>query len=281
MYYPNVDPTLHDPGLYPWAMNGHYGDTALVNGVPWPAMQVSGTKYRLRLLNASNARHYDLALDPPPPSGPAFVQIGSDGGLLSAPVALANVVMSPAERFDVVVDFSQYPLGSRVVLRNNERTAPRITELMCFDVVRREPETATVPARLAPDPDLPDPADAVRVRRFDFRRRADGRWGINGALFDESRISASPRLGSTEIWEFSSDVAHPVHLHLVHFRVLSRSRPESPEPWDGGWKDTVRLRAGETVRIVARFDGWRGKYVFHCHNLEHEDMMMMANFEVR
>ncbi|MEU8819324.1 multicopper oxidase family protein [Actinoplanes sp. NPDC048796] len=281
MYYPSSDPTLRTPGLYPWAMNGQYGDTALVNGVPWPRMEVSATKYRFRVLNASNARHWDITLDPPPPSGDPFVQVGSDGGLLSSPVALRNIVMSPAERFDVVIDFGLYPVGTRVVLRNNDRTVPQITELMCFDVVRRETETATVPSRLAPPLDLPDPADAVGIRHFDFTRRADGMWGINGAMFDDRQSLAAPALGSTEIWEFTSDVAHPVHLHLVHFRVLSRSRPQSPEPWDGGWKDTVRVRPGETVRIVSRFEGWRGKYVFHCHNLEHEDMMMMANFTVQ
>ena len=100
---------------------------------------------------------------------------------------------------------------------------------------------------------------------------------INGEVFDPDRIDARPRLGSTEIWEISGDPAHPIHLHLVHFRVLSR---------DGTARALRRRVEGHglpgrrNVRVVARFDGYRGKYVFHCHNLEHEDMMMMANFEV-
>lgn len=101
---------------------------------------------------------------------------------------------------------------------------------------------------------------------------------INMKVFDPERIDARPKLGSTEIWEFSADPEHPIHLHLVHFRVLSRNGGP-PGPYDAGWKDTV-FTDGGTVRVAARFDGWPGKYVFHCHNLEHEDMMMMANFEV-
>jgi spore coat protein A len=102
---------------------------------------------------------------------------------------------------------------------------------------------------------------------------------INFRVFDPERIDARVRLGSTEVWDFHSDEDHPIHLHLVRFKVISRNGGR-PAPWDVGWKDTVLMRAGDDVRIAARFDGYRGKYVFHCHNLEHEDMMMMANFEV-
>src|SRR5699024_11735517 len=86
-------------------------------------------------------------------------------------------------------------------------------------------------------------------------------------------------LGSTEIWELTGDFHHPVHLHLSPFQVLGRSTG-GPGPFDAGWKDTIDLRPAETARIIVRFDGYRGRYVFHCHNLEHEDMMMMANFDV-
>ena len=104
-------------------------------------------------------------------------------------------------------------------------------------------------------------------------------WAINGEVFDPSRISARPKLGATEIWEYATDLHHPVHLHLVHFKVLSRDG-RRPLPKDAGWKDTVDVPPGQVVRVISRFDGYRGKYVFHCHNLEHEDMMMMANFGV-
>jgi spore coat protein A len=103
-------------------------------------------------------------------------------------------------------------------------------------------------------------------------------WLINGKPFDPGRTDARPKLGDTEVWRLTSDVTHPVHLHLAHFQVLSVNgkRPVGPPEW----KDTVELRDAQTVEIVTRFTGYRGRYVFHCHNLEHEDMAMMANFEV-
>nr|WTB36165.1 multicopper oxidase domain-containing protein [Streptomyces sp. NBC_00830] len=88
-----------------------------------------------------------------------------------------------------------------------------------------------------------------------------------------------PRLGALEVWRFTSDFHHPVHLHLAHFQVLSRNG-EAPGPYDAGWKDTIDLSPGEAVAIITRFTGYRGRFVFHCHNLEHEDMAMMANLEV-
>jgi spore coat protein A len=281
LYYPSIDPSLkEEPGTFSHAINGMFGDTILVNGAPWPQMEVSNTRYRFRVLNASNARFYDLALDPPPPGGKPFVQVGSDGGLLEAPVAHDRILASPAERFDLVVDFSRYRVGQEVTLKNLEGE-DRTKDVMRFVVARREKEQSTVPERLAPELDFPDPGEAEATRRFQFI--AGGAWGgmstINFRVFDPDRVDARPRLGSTEVWDFHSDQDHPIHLHLVHFKVISRNGG-SPAPWDVGWKDTVLMRAGDDVRIAARFSAHRGKYVFHCHNLEHEDMMMMANFEV-
>jgi spore coat protein A, manganese oxidase len=281
-YYPSLDPTLREPGVLASATNGLYGgifgDTILVNGAPWPVMEVSNTMYRFRVLNASNARIYDLALDPPPPGGRPFVQVGSDGGLLEAPIPHERISIAQAERFDAVVDFSRYPVGTEVTLKN-VRGEGRTVDVMRFVVARREREESAVPERLAPELDFPNPAQAEVTRRFQFTSGVFGAMStINGEVFDPERIDANPRLGSTEVWEIDADPAHPVHLHLVHFKVLSRDGGP-PGPYDAGWKDTVSLEGG-TVRVATRFDGWRGKYVFHCHNLEHEDMMMMANFEV-
>jgi spore coat protein A, manganese oxidase len=281
LYYPSIDPSLtEEPGTLAPAINGMFGDTILVNGAPWPHLEVSNTLYRFRILNASNARFYDLALDPPPPGGKPFVQVGSDGGLLEAPISHERILISPGERFDTVVDFSRYPVGAEVTLRNLEGEG-RTKDVMRFLVARREKEESKVPETLAPDLDFPDLDEAEATRRFQFI--AGGGWGgmstINFRVFDPDRVDARPRLGSTEVWDFHSDQDHPIHLHLVHFKVISRNGGR-PAPWDVGWKDTVLMRAGDDVRIVARFSGHRGKYVFHCHNLEHEDMMMMANFEV-
>jgi spore coat protein A, manganese oxidase len=281
-YYPSIDPSLsEEPGVLASSTNtvysGVFGDTILVNGAPWPFMEVSNTKYRFRVLNASNARAYELALDPPP-EGKPFVQVGSDAGLLEAPISHDTILAAPGERFDVVVDFSRYQVGTKVILRNL-RGEGRTSDIMRFVVARREKEESVVPEALAPVEERPNPVEAEVRRRFQFIAGVFGGMStINGQVFDPDRIDARPRLGSTEIWEISGDPAHPIHLHLVHFRILSRD-DGPPGPYDAGWKDTVYLEGG-TVRVVARFDGYRGKYVFHCHNLEHEDMMMMANLEV-
>ena len=278
-YYPSLDPTLREePGVLAHAANGMFGDTVLVNGAPWPQLEVSNTMHRFRILNASNARSYDLALDPSPPGGEGFVQVGSDGGLLEAPLPHDTIAAAPAERFDVVVDFSRYGVGTEVTLKNL-RGEGKTRDVMRFVVARRANEESTVPEKLAPDLDFPDPDDVEVTRRFQFIAGVyGGMSAINQKVFDPGRIDARPRLGSTEVWEISADPSHPFHMHLVHFRVLSRDGGP-PGPHDAGWKDTVSLEGG-TVRVLARFEGWRGKYVFHCHNLEHEDMMMMANFEV-
>nr|MBA2712217.1 multicopper oxidase domain-containing protein [Rubrobacteraceae bacterium] len=154
-----------------------------------------------------------------------------------------------------------------------------------FRVTRKERDDSTVPRKLADMTEFEgfEESSARRTRAFRFTRVGDsGRamWGINGDPFDPGRMAARPELGSTEIWHLqAAPASHPIHLHLVHFKVLSRNDGR-PGPYDAGWKDTVDLTSGEEARVLVRFDGYRGRYVFHCHNLEHEDMMMMANFEV-
>ncbi|CAN5216489.1 multicopper oxidase family protein [soil metagenome] len=283
--YRSLDPSLQDePGVEEDYMDGVLGDVILVNGAPWLVMEVSNTRYRFRILNASNARRYELALDPAPEDSVPFVQIGSDGGLLGAPVPHRTIRIAQAERFDVIVDFSKYAVGAEITLKNllgNDGAR----NVMRFRVNRKEKEESTVPRRLSDtgEFDALRESDTIREREFHFTRVSDeGRvmWGINGEPFDTGRMDASPKLGATEIWNLSvAPASHPVHLHLVHFKVLSRNG-EKPLPKDAGWKDTVDLTSGEGARVLVRFDGYRGRYVFHCHNLEHEDMMMMANFEV-
>jgi spore coat protein A len=281
--YPSVDPSLRDePGVEDDFLEGVLADTILVNGAPWPFMEVSNTKYRLRILNASNARRYELELDPPPSGEDSFVQVGSDVGWLGTPVSHERIPMAPAERFDVVVDFSKYDVGTEVTLRNRVGEGSA-AQLIRFRVVRAERDDSSVPDRLAEVEPI-DP-DGATERRFRFHRgEVHGRrgWVIDEEPFRPNLISARPRLGSTEIWEVRGNTHHPIHLHLGHFQVLSRSGwiGRSPRPQDAGWKDTVDLLPDEEVRLAVRFDGYRGKYVFHCHNLEHEDMMMMSNFEV-
>jgi spore coat protein A len=281
--YPSLDPALQGkPGVEEDYMDGVLGDTILVNGAPWPFMEVSATKYRFRILNASNARRYELALEPA--NHATFVQVGSDGGLLGAPIGHRTIRIAQAERFDVVVDFSKYCVGDEITLRNRMGEG-KTADVMRFRVARKVNDDSTVPRRLSDMAEFHGliESSARRTREFRFTRVADsGRtmWGINGEPFDPGRMTARPELGSTEVWHLrAAPAAHPIHLHLVRFKVLSRNG-RKPLPTDAGWKDTVALASGEEARVLVRFDGYRGRYVFHCHNLEHEDMMMMANFEV-
>jgi spore coat protein A, manganese oxidase len=276
-FYPSLDPTLKEQGLESGYHDGVQGDTILVNGAPFPFLEVSNTRYRFRFLNASNRRIYRFALDPPPSEGAAFIQVGSDGGLLSAPFPQTELLISPAERFDVIIDFSRYTVGTQVVLKNLDGD-DKTSQVMRFDVVRSQRDDTTIPDRLAPDAEPLDPTQAEVTRRVVFTRFRK-RFRINGKEFDPNRTDIYPRLNSTEIWEVFADIPHPFHMHLAHFQVLSRNN-QKPDPSDVGWKDTVRVGPREMVRAIARFTPYRGKYIYHCHMLEHEDMGMMDNFEV-
>jgi FtsP/CotA-like multicopper oxidase with cupredoxin domain len=280
LQYPSLDPTLTGtPGVTAPYMNGVLGDVILVNGAPWPVLTVDRAHYRLRLLNASNARRYRLSLDPPPPGGGGFAQIGSDGGLLTRPISHDAIEIAPAERFDVVIDFARYRAGTRVYLRN---TLGRdgAGHVMRFDVSGRTPtDDAHVPGTLSAMAPL-TPHTAAVTRDFLFQNRS-GRtgWTINGHPYDPARPLADPRLGQTEIWRFVTDVHHPIHLHLDQFQVLARNN-EPAGSYDQGWKDTLDLQPAQSAAIIVRFSDYAGRFVFHCHNLEHEDMAMMADFVV-
>ncbi|HYQ69410.1 multicopper oxidase family protein [Actinophytocola sp.] len=269
--YPGLDQAMRSvPGVREEWMEGVLGDVVLVNGAPWPVHEVDAARYRLRLLNASNARRYRVAMSPALP----LVQIGSDGGLLAAPVTHGSIDMAPGERFDVVVDFSAVPVGTEVTMTNGLGTGGT-AGIMRFRVVRKAADDSRVPARLAAVEPLPEP---VRTRVFQFNRGAVGDhkgWTINGRTFAPGSAQADSPLGEVERWRLVTDVHHPVHVHLDHFQVLSRG-DRKPRPTDRGWKDTVDLRPAEVVDIAVRFTDYRGRFVMHCHNLEHEDMAMMA-----
>jgi spore coat protein A len=280
--YPSVDPELREAGVsLEHQHSGVQGDTILVNGVAWPFCEVDAALYRLRIVNASNARRYLLALDPPPPGGSGLVQIGSDLGLLTAPVRQDTILVTPGERYDLLVDFAAYRPGTTVLLRNADGDGPS-EYVMRFDVTRRVSDEARIPDLLVAGQEPPGPAGPTTSdRSFSFISGPEG-TGLPGMVnnnpFAGDRIDARAVLGSTEIWDLTADPTHPVHLHLAHFRVLSRDGGP-PAAQEAGWKDTVYIPAGG-VRVAVRFAGYRGKYVFHCHNLEHADSGMMANLEV-
>ena len=264
-------------------IEGVLGDVMLVNGAPWPVLDVDAARYRLRLLNGCNARRLDLVLDPPPPSGAAFTQVGSDGGLLTSALSHDHVVLAPAERFDVLVDFSAYAIGTEITVRNRFGSG-RMRDVMRFVVRRRaRDESAPIdqlPSRLCHIEPLNTTGAPVREWAF-TRGTAGGRpgWVINGETFDPDVMAAVVPLGQTEVWRFRTDLHHPVHVHLDHFQVLRRGTSGRPGAFDHGWKDTVDVRPVEHVDVAVRFTDYAGRFVIHCHNLEHEDRMMMAAFQ--
>jgi spore coat protein A, manganese oxidase len=258
---------------------GYLGDVLLVNGVIQPHLEVSTRKYRFRILNGSNARIYKLALS----NGQPLVQIGTDGGLLHRPLSRTTIEIAPSERVDVVVDFAALGVGTSLLLQNKNEVG-RLGTIMRFNVTKAERDNSKVPAFLSPWEDLPEAA-AVTTREFNLNRKlisGEQRWVINGVAYDSANPPlATPKLGTLERWRFVNPTnhPHPMHIHLVQFQVVDING-EPQDPSAHGWKDTVIVPPGGEVTVLSRFEGYTGRYVFHCHNLEHEDFAMMGEFEV-
>jgi spore coat protein A len=273
-------------------MPEYFGNAVLVNGKLLPYLAVEPRKYRFRVLNASNGRFYALSLE----NGRPFQQIGSDQGLLSGPVAVELLPLAPGERADLVVDFAAHR-GKNILLRNAS------TPLMQFRVAAEEAkDSSALPQSLRPVARFKE-SDAAVTRTMTLVE-VDSLLGdpivhlLDGKRWHEP-ISERPALGSTEIWELLNltDDAHPIHLHLVRFQILDRRPIEvsamtydkkliytadavPPDANEAGWKDTVRATPGASTRIIVKFEGYTGRYVWHCHILEHEDNEMMRPYEV-
>lgn len=295
-----------------------FASLPVVNGAIYPYLEVEPCRYRLRLLNSANSRFFHLYLNlaRSPTAIPElvpFYQIGSDGGLLAAPVEMRHLLLAPAERADLIVDFAGLE-GKTVTLSNNASAPypgwsllkiqyPPLYELMQFRVTRPLSKTGrsfNFPAQLT----IPryDPAAAVLTRDFVLSERMDAQgrslgMHINGKGYDDP-VTVRPQFGSLEKWRFinTTDDTHPMHLHLVQFQVLERQGfdaiafqkgklalvgdPRPPAPNEAGWKDTAVVNPRDVLTILVRFDGYTGRYVFHCHMAEHEDNDMMLPFEV-
>ena len=290
------DGSLH----YPHSLeHAFFGDKILVNGAVWPHADVKRGKYRLRLLNGSQARSYQLKLENPaaPAQSIPFQLIGTDGGLIDAPIALDTLRLAPAERLDVVVDFAGFTAGNRVVLRNLDAQEPRVPNVMRFDVGSEMGTTAALPGVLRPVTPIPEGTSSLsRYLQFvwDADPCAGGMWRIRsldaqnkvlGMHWDE--VTERPVLGDTEIWEITNatGMMHPFHMHLVMFQVLDRTDmvtglPLPLEPWEiDTWKDTVAVGERTRVRIIAKFENHAGRFAYHCHILDHEDHEMMRQFQ--
>lgn len=275
--YPALDPTMRStPGVDESFMNGVMGDVILVNGAPWPAMKVDTARYRFRILNASNARTYLLALQDSTGKSVGFTQIGTDHGLLAAPLAQDAIQIAEAERFDVIIDFSGHKVGDQITMLNQLGSGSTAV-VMRFEVARATGDSSKVPDKLS-TVDPINPTSGMIQRTVKFHRGGDG-WTINGRAYDPAYSEADVPAGTTELWTITSDFHHPFHIHNATMQVISRDGDE-PGPYDLGWKDTVFVNQGERVQLAIQFSTLKGRYVFHCHNLEHEDMGMMANFRI-
>ncbi|MEJ7606685.1 MAG: multicopper oxidase domain-containing protein [Bryobacteraceae bacterium] len=261
-------------------VEGVLGDRLLVNGVIQPYLEVGKRKMRFRMLNGSNSRSYSLALS----SGEPLIQIGSDGGLLPRPVRRLSINLAPGERIDVIIDFSKYALGARIVLKNGFSPEPNLAEVMEFRIGRDEPDDSRVPGTLRPVERIPEHT-AVVTRSFVLADEViNGRklWTIDRKLYDPARMDASLTLNDVEIWEFinNSYSTHPMHIHDIQFQILDING-RKPLAGDDGWKDVFPVPALGRLRVIGKFVNLTGTYVFHCHKLEHEDHAMMGQFEVR
>jgi len=292
----NADGSFFYP---PTIQDAFFGDKVLVNGKVWPFLTVDRGKYRFRILNGSQARTYRLRLEnlADPTQTIPFELIGTDGGLVSAPLTLAEVSLVPAERLDVVVDFEGFAPGTEIVLRNDELTPPRVPNVMKLVVGNQTGFTGALPPTLRTVDPIPE-SEATATRRFRLIRVAEpcagGEWLIQsfnaqGAVIGEhwDDITELPILGTTEIWEFENptNLMHPMHVHLVQFQVLDRldlatGASLGLEPWETNtWKDTVRADPGTLTRVIMRFEDYPGRFPYHCHLLDHEDHEMMRQFQ--
>jgi spore coat protein A len=259
----------------------------LVNGAYMPHHHVTARRYRLRLLNVSGFRAYNVHLS----NGAPMVQIGTDSGLMPKPVRRSHILLGPGERADVIVDFAA-AAGESVELRSGPRhdghddagSRPYVGALMQFRVgARRLPDYTKVPRKLRPLPSWtrhvshkPDHTWAISIGGL-FKPV----WQINGRTFNPAYADAFPRLGSTVTWELvnRTGVAHMMHLHHTDWYLLARNgRP--PPPWEDCLKETFFLYPGEKILIAGHFADYAGKFVVHCHMLEHEDHGLMSQFEV-
>ncbi len=254
--------------VYNPTSSGFLAKTPMVNGTRNPKLDVDTALYRFRVLNGASARLFKLALS----NGAPFSLIGNDGGLLQTAAQVGQIEFSPGERLDLLVDFRGLAVGTKVNLQD-VNTGWILLE---FNVTRAITDNHTIPTTLSTITPLSSP---VTTRTFSF----DGMTRINGKEYDHNRIDFQVPFGTTERWRFTTggNAPHPIHIHGASFQVQSRSGGRGMVlEWERGWKDTVLLKDRESVDILIRFDAYRGRYLIHCHKLEHEDQGMMANFEV-
>ena len=285
-------PASPDPE-HPWVPE-FVADGILINGKIRPYFEVEPRLYRFRVLNSANSRFFALSLSNQQP----VVQIGSDQGLLAAPTEVRLLALAPAERADILIDFSQLA-GQTLHLRTG------VTDILQFRVGTSSAgaaKAADIPKTLRVIERMSESA-ATTTRTITLNEFQDKVGNPMVMLINRKHwhepVTETPKLNSTEIWEFVNltEDTHPMHIHLVRFQLLDRrtfspydylmykklrftAPAEPPAPNELGWKDTIQCPAGMITRVIMRFEGYPGKYLYHCHILEHEANDMMRPFEV-
>ena len=275
----------------PFNFDGFLGDKWTVNGAIQPFLKVARRKYRFRLLDGGTSRLYELRLS----NQALMTLIATDGNLLAAPLLVDLVALGVAQRRDIIIDFSQYPIGTELVLENvleqkNGRMptgkllipgSPVLKFIVDRDAVGAEQDFSHVPATLRPMPVMDLVTAQQNQRTFVFERK-QGAWAINGKFFVGDVPEFTVKRGVPQIWTLKNGGggwAHPIHIHLEEFRILLVNG-EVPGAEDFGRNDVVVLGPGDEVKIYIRFRTFLGKYVMHCHNTLHEDHAMMVRFDV-
>jgi len=282
----------------PW-VSEYYGTAILVNGKIFPYLEVEPRKYRFRVLNSSNGSFYRLSFSPESEvrsEALEFVQIGTEQGFLSAPAPIKVLILGPGERADLIVDFSARA-GKELYLRT---ASAMVMQFRVSSVKSADP--SSLPTTLRPIRRIPENTAATtrQLTLSDYQNRL-GRSKVmllNGTHWS-APVTEKPLLNSTEIWSFVNltDDSHPIHLHLVRFQILDRTPFDlsvyqltgkivftgpavTLDANELGWRDTVRVDPMTVTRIIVKFEGFAGRYVWHCHMLEHEDNEMMRPYVV-
>ncbi|MHC1550800.1 multicopper oxidase family protein [Phyllobacterium sp. K27] len=302
-----ADGTMPDSTMADF-MNGRVGDHVLVNGQKNPTMTVAlGEKRRLRLFNATNARFLRLKFE-----NASMTIIGTDGGLIEMPVAVDELLLTPAERIELIVSFDkpgaaklttlEYERGWMGSGKPNEAGMILLTANVSNEAVAATP---AIPEKLRSIELLGSP---VVTRRFALTETMGGmdhgsmpmqgmdhsnmsmpsdsmemKFLINGVSFDMNRIDEVSKVGQVELWEVvnQADMDHPFHVHGTQFQIMEHEKDgKVTKPSYRAWKDTVNIVAGETVRILLRQD-LPGPRMYHCHILEHEQLGMMGTVDVQ
>ena len=254
-------------------MDGVVGDYILVNGAITPYLDVNQVNMRFRILNGANASNFNLKLS----NNDNFFQIASDGGLLESPVEMNQLFLSPGERAEIVIDFSNYQENDQIILTSGNDA------VMTFNIKEKINDHTSLPKTLSVIERMYE-SQATSIKTIEL----DGMGHmvtLNGRKFDMNRIDDNVRQNDIEIWEITTtsrmmmgSQGHPFHIHGTQFQVLSRDN-KTPYANEMGWKDTVFIKSGETVRIIVKFKH-KGVFMYHCHILEHEEAGMMGQLEV-